>query len=557
MTKAALVCVDAIRIQSYLTAGGRLRDLAGGSRLVESFCDTSAGGMLHRAAQECSLELTEPSSANLASVDSIKGKLIVLRSSGGAVHAIAPSIEIAKKLTGALTLSLLAQAPGLHVIATVDELKDWNAAAFQTAWKESRERFSEEKQDAAGAWPFSAPFVARCEATGLPASGHDSKGRRLNEHVCRMRDAAEDANELLARLLGERREEFAFPLDTDDLCKKGGGYVGVIHLDGNNIGRLLSALSHSRQTGDIGTMLAARREVSIKLDKAAEGSFACALDAVLKWFDEGKDKDEGKGKIVDPASRFEFALERAGRRFNLPLRPLVLGGDDLTLVCEGQIAIPLAIELIRGFEKRSADAATQLTGTTNSKLTACAGVAIVKKHFPFGRAYELAEELMKNAKERARGKDGRAGHSFVDFEVVSASQLPHLKDARESKPRRTRKPYEAEELARLLEKAKIVMTRLPRRQVKAIAEAVVRGPAAANTALSHLKGQLERKLPGHDYMSAGDLKPLLGGSEDLFVKRDPTDETESTDWLDCIEVARFFPRVNQDSSKSSSKEASP
>lgn len=547
MTKAALLCVDAIRIQSYLTAGGRLRDLAGGSRLVESFCSTSTGGMLHKAAQACGLELTEPSGKGFSSVDSIKGKLLLLRSSGGAVHAIAPGIDIAKKLTGELTLMLLTEAPGLQVIATVDEMAEWNADEFQKAWDKSRERFSEQKQHATGAWSFSAPFVARCEATGLPASGRDNKGRRLSEHVCRMRNAADNANESLAKFLGEKFKNLTFPLDTDDLSKGGGGYVGIIHLDGNNIGRLLSSLSHGRQTGDIGALLSARREASIKLDNAARGAFECALDAVLNWF------DNDEGSIVDraPARRFAFALERAGRSFNLPLRPLVLGGDDLTLVCEGQLAIPLVIELIRGFENRSADAAKQLTGTANSKLTACAGVAIVKKHFPFGRAYELAEELMKNAKERARGKDGRAEQSFIDFEVVSASQLPSLSEARQSKPRRTRKPYEVEELDKLLEKAHEVMTQLPRRQVKAIAEAVVRGREAANSALGHLMGQLSRKLPGHNYMSAGALKSLLDGSEDLFGQHD------STDWLDCIEVARFFPKANQDSNPSSLQEATP
>src|SRR5207248_5808634 len=58
-------------------------------------------------------------------------------------------------------------------------------------------------------------------------------------------------------------------------------------------------------------------------------------------------------------------------------------------------------------------------------LTACAGVAIVKPHFPFALAYDLAEELLRSAKSvkhrlspAAQGGPKRMPASALDFHVL-------------------------------------------------------------------------------------------------------------------------------------------
>ncbi len=69
----------------------------------------------------------------------------------------------------------------------------------------------------------------------------------------------------------------------------------------------------------------------------------------------------------------------------LPFRPIVFGGDDVTFVCEGRLGLPLAAHyLARLAEGILPD---------GDPLYARAGIAIVKTHYPFARAYELADEL--------------------------------------------------------------------------------------------------------------------------------------------------------------------
>ena len=79
-----------------------------------------------------------------------------------------------------------------------------------------------------------------------------------------------------------------------------------------------------------------------------------------------------------------------GGEERLPFRPIVFGGDDVTFVCEGRLGLPLAAHYL-----------TRLASEIlpdGDPLYARAGIAIVKTHYPFARAYELAGRLGDSAK---------------------------------------------------------------------------------------------------------------------------------------------------------------
>ena len=92
-----------------------------------------------------------------------------------------------------------------------------------------------------------------------------------------------------------------------------------------------------------------------------------------------------------------------GRRSVIPVVPLVLGGDDLTVVCDGRQAMGFTKTFIAAFEREteadSTISAVMKKTPCQGKVTSCAGVAIVKPHFPFHASYALAEELLKSAKK--------------------------------------------------------------------------------------------------------------------------------------------------------------
>jgi hypothetical protein len=120
--------------------------------------------------------------------------------------------------------------------------------------------------------------------------------------------------------------------------------------------------------------------------------------------------------------------------------PLILGGDDLTVVCDGTKAVRFAANYLARFESFStaehggaseANAAACIRQTMIERqcVTASAGVAIVKPHFPFAAAHDLANDLASSAK-RAKRRLGNVPASALDFHIQydsSASELDSIR----------------------------------------------------------------------------------------------------------------------------------
>lgn len=128
--------------------------------------------------------------------------------------------------------------------------------------------------------------------------------------------------------------------------------------------------------------------------------------------------------------------------------PLVLGGDDLTVICDGRQALEFTHKFLCAFEDYTAserlgddlyrgivpELAKKALG--QPRLSACAGVAIVKRHFPFSLAYDLAADLIKEAK-KVKSKIHQPGKptepwpsSALDFHVLYDSSAVKLDDIR-------------------------------------------------------------------------------------------------------------------------------
>jgi hypothetical protein len=93
----------------------------------------------------------------------------------------------------------------------------------------------------------------------------------------------------------------------------------------------------------------------------------------------------------------KLCLDRNGR-YLLPFRPIVFGGDDVTFVCDGRLGLSLALEYMQRFAAET----TARHEACGGMITASSGIAIVKSHYPFARAYVLAEQLSKSAKKYRR-----------------------------------------------------------------------------------------------------------------------------------------------------------
>ena len=192
--------------------------------------------------------------------------------------------------------------------------------------------------------------------------------------------------------------------------------VAVIHIDGNGVGGIMKDLNDSKDrvapaefqeeiSCDRDDPDALRRfllAVNERLQNAVEHAFAAAWTRI----DELSYRDD----------------KRAGREHAaIPVVPVILGGDDVTVITSGDYALPFAAAYLRYYEEatRSDPILRYLTppeGQDTGPMTAAAGVAIVKRNFPFHIAYELAEKLVDRAKKV--GKTTRPPCSTLDYHVL-------------------------------------------------------------------------------------------------------------------------------------------
>jgi hypothetical protein len=86
----------------------------------------------------------------------------------------------------------------------------------------------------------------------------------------------------------------------------------------------------------------------------------------------------------------------------IPARPIVLGGDDITVILRADIALPFTQRLLEEVEQRG------------DGLSACAGLALVRAGQPFLMARSLADDLCKFAKKTAKAR-GAPYPSLIAF----------------------------------------------------------------------------------------------------------------------------------------------
>ena len=192
--------------------------------------------------------------------------------------------------------------------------------------------------------------------------------------------------------------------------------VAVIHIDGNGVGGIMKELNSSKDRVAPGVFKAKvgcdrddpdalrrfLRAVNKRLQNAVEHAFAAA------W------------TRIDELSRHDD--DRAGRRHTaIPVVPVILGGDDVTVITSGDYALPFAAAYLRYYEEATGNDPilcylTPPEGQDTGPMTAAAGVAIVKRNFPFHIAYELAEKLVDRAKKV--GKTTQPPCSTLDYHVL-------------------------------------------------------------------------------------------------------------------------------------------
>lgn len=236
--------------------------------------------------------------------------------------------------------------------------------------------------------------------------------------------------------------------------------VGVIHIDGNGVGAIMRDLGRAFDT------------VNARLDSLKEAAYKrrdnpCSIkDDRFQWFvmEVNYRLDGVVNQAVAQAWQTVDNIADANRLETLPVVPVLVGGDDVTVYTDGRYAIPFAEAYIRHYEELTKDDSllSVLAIVAGGKktdaperdcfrledyivqepgpLTASAGAAIVGRNFPFHIAYDLAEGLVSRGKKLGK-KPGASPCSTIDFHVLRDTTVLDPEDTLDEYEGRTQRPF--------------------------------------------------------------------------------------------------------------------
>lgn len=367
-------------IQSFIFKTNELRDIAGASELVENICTDGFEELLKS-------KTGYSGKGSDGAVEKVIG-------AAGNVKYVFSNRDDCARIVREFPKKVMQEAPGVTISQAV--VRYDNDAEFGKAVQMLEDKLREERNHPAASVTAGLLGMERSRKTGLPAVEKEDA-----DYVDASTIAKHNANntrKLCAKSFFGNKN---VPLSDGRVAYDIGGITGkndwiaIIHADGNGLGQIVKKIGKKKD---------AYREFSRKLDEA---TIASAMEAYQQ---------------VTAGSKWEYD----GR---IPIRPVVLGGDDMTVIIRGDIAISYAEAYLKAFEKNTGLKLDKILAENNvfdnsrTYLTACAGVAFVKSSFPFFYAYDLAEELCSEAKV----KSGRK-RSCLMFHKVQDSFITSYRD---------------------------------------------------------------------------------------------------------------------------------
>ena len=388
--------------------------------------------------------------------------------------------DLAKQLIREVTLRALTDAPGLDVTGVfieatsntvdADDLQELDRVFLE---------YSLNRRPAAARFP-QFPFLERGSESALPASASlgtlefsqeslqaynfdESSPLSLPSRVKRAfastsrKQQVDDVKERLARQGKELKQEP--PLDPTKLAaafqdgeefedaKDMLSSVGVVHIDGNGVGAIMR---------DLGCAHRAVQKVGVSTvsDEESKGLQSFIMEVNRRLDDV----------VKDAIALSWYYVQELTPDTVVPIVPVLVGGDDVTVYTDGRYAIPFAEAYIHHYEKltKDDDLLSVLAIVAGGKktdaperdqfeiddyiiqnpgpLTASAGVAIVGRNFPFHIAYDLEEELVSRGKKLGK-KPGTVPCSTINFHVLRDATVLDPEDTLNEHKGRTQRPF--------------------------------------------------------------------------------------------------------------------
>lgn len=331
-------------IQEFIFKTNELKDIVGASELVNQIC------------KEAFEEFTEPDEKS------------IIRSAGNIKHVF-DSEERCRKAVREFPKKIMEMAPGITISQAVVR---GDGKPYNEIVNELESRLKAQRNSQVVSYP-GILAMQRVRSTGLPSVGVvNSEHVDLATKAKKRTASSENINStknLCKVCFGVEIQHEKIAYDIEKITKHN-AWIALIQVDGNDIGRIVQKIGNNEEQS---------REFSQLLSEATIGAARQAFDKISKLYDFDN----------DPV---------------IPIRPIILGGDDFAAICRADVAVDYVKEFLIGFRDHTTRLLGQILMDLNvyqdgsNCLSAAAGIAFIKSSFPFYYGYALAKDLCDTAK---------------------------------------------------------------------------------------------------------------------------------------------------------------
>lgn len=429
--KVGAILLDTRSIQKYVFSCNKLKTNVGASYLVDGiFNDLMQNIILPKY----NLKMPDISWKKSDGIQMIKDNTIkaeIVYIGGGNMLILInkflkeeDNLKLCRDIVSSWSLEILKKAPGLKTGAAIG-MMDVSEDAFKDSLDDM---YVQLKQNQNTVLPqVDLPYTGltlECDISGKTADTFDwmEKDKKwIAKEVKAKTDAYKYASEKVRSEYKDilekdgSRDKYDFAIELEKIgCKEGESYISVIHIDGNNMGIKFSKCKDSQE----------RKKLSLKVVDIVQKAFRKLIQSII---------DEYDSKAYDEVLDKRDLIDDKGKKL-LPIRPIIIGGDDITFVCPARVGIEYAKRFIEAvneesflndeqYKRMSEEVKKENKSMKLSKtMSCCGGVAIVPLKYPFFRAYQLAEHLCSSAKTKSRQDDS----SLIDFAILYGEMTPSL-----------------------------------------------------------------------------------------------------------------------------------